>query len=810
MKFYRVSIRQRSWFSRQWADNRPRFLLFAIIAAAFALRYSQAGVLPYGSGEAEGLLSAGAGTWLPHRHPLFMALVRVWLLIGMGENAWSTRLLPVLLGTALVYAVYWLTGRLFGRRCALVAALFAAVSPVLAAYAVEVLPGALSLCAVVLMTGVLLDLQNHGGWDGWALYSLTFGLALYTSPETIYMACILLLWMVALRPGIRHVAYCVAATMGALLLYAPYAWRLWQADMLVPAASGYAEVYATSWRRLATLLDYMTNRPAWGLVHLLLLLASGLGLWIAFRSAPKKALLLTLLLIGPVLGGLAWAYTGHPSDPWLLAWLVVSATVLTALAVNKISKRWARELALWGVAAPLVLLQAAGIRDVLSGADGGLQESHQPYDKAAWFLSERYAGGDVVVCDKRSAVGPLAYYAQGYAAVQLVAYGARPRHGAGSISLHGTSRPAWEPVEVEVFTRDASRVWLVRRRQAAGTNRCATAKAWLEDHLFETAMYCLDGIEVFLFERKPGGNWTSLKVQDRTDGGSADLVYGAGTDRRYHKTWGPPGDVFLRFEGPLDGAEKIKLASGTLTKRQHFSIENRGRMPVTGTLRVAATNVLLELTRLVERWPHSSVWTFGHGDCFGSGSVWPADWVRADLSSAPRNEADLIGGTALHAGSYHVYIYDQNACSMSRSPIVSLKLGSAIVFEDAVAQGDGSTPWRWRWVGEKTMPRFDGWVPLTVSAKLPARAERSEYSAAYLALVRRQRDVSVADSMRHSFFEERVSLEQGERSRYTCICDATKERIDVWFEADDHVENVCRIFKPLQQEFGRTAERPAN
>jgi hypothetical protein len=809
MKFYRVSIRQRSWFSRQWADNRSRLLLFAIIAAAFALRYSLAGVLPYGSGEAEGLLSAGEGTWLPHRHPLFMVAVRLWLLIGMGENAWSMRLLPVLLGTALVYAVYWLTGRLFGRRYALVAALFAAVSPVLTACAVEVLPGALSLCTVVLMTGVLLEVRSHGGWDGWALYSLSVGLALYTSPETIYMACILLLWMVALRPGIRPVAYCLAATIGGFLLYAPYAWRLGQAGMLVAAASGYARAYATSWGRLAALPDYMTNRPAWALVHLLLLLASGLGLWIAFRSAPKKALLLTLLLIGPVLGGLAWAYTGHPSDPWLLAWLVVSATVLTALAVNTISKRWVRELALWAVAALLFLLQGADISKVLSGTDRDLQESHQPYDKVARFLSERCGAGDAVVCDKRSAVGPLAYYAKGCRAVQLAAYGTSPKQGAGSLGLHGKNRPPWEPVEVEVFTRDASRVWLVRPREAAGTSLCATTKAWLDDHLFETAMYHLDGIEVFLFERKVGGKWTSLKVQDKTDGGSADLVYDAGTDRTYHKTWGPPGDVFLRFEAPLDGAKTIKLASGALTKRQGFSIENRGSTPVTGTLRVAATNVLLELTRLVERWPHSSVWTFGHGDCSGSGSVWPSDWVRAELSSAPCNEADLIGGIALQAGSYYVYIYDHHGRSKAGSPIVSLKLGSAIVSQDAVEQGDGSGPWRWRRAGEKSMPRFDGWVPVTLSANLPAGAERGEYRAAYLALVRRQRDVSAADSMKHSFFEKRFSLERGKCNRYTCICDATKERIDVWFEADDSAQGTCRIFTPLPQEFNRTPERPA-
>ena len=61
--------------------------------------------------------------------PLFTVLLAAWRACGLGEDEWSIRLLPVLLGVAGIAALYLAGKRLFSERAGLMAAFLLAISP---------------------------------------------------------------------------------------------------------------------------------------------------------------------------------------------------------------------------------------------------------------------------------------------------------------------------------------------------------------------------------------------------------------------------------------------------------------------------------------------------------------------------------------------------------------------------------------------------------------------------------------------------------------------------------------------------------
>lgn len=119
-------------------------------------------------------------------HPfLFFSLLHFWR--RLGESEFFLRLLPFLLGVALIYAVFKMTTTLFGEKAGLLAAWIAALSPFQVYYAQELrmysLVALLAACSVFAFSRAVERRQRRD----WLLYGLTGVLGVYTHYYFIFL-----------------------------------------------------------------------------------------------------------------------------------------------------------------------------------------------------------------------------------------------------------------------------------------------------------------------------------------------------------------------------------------------------------------------------------------------------------------------------------------------------------------------------------------------------------------------------------------------------------------------------------------------
>jgi Dolichyl-phosphate-mannose-protein mannosyltransferase len=158
--------------------------------------------------------------------PLYsLAIAAMTLVTGHPEAAGIA--VSVLCGTLLVFPVYGLAARMYGRRAALVAGAIIAFLPFAVDMSVVVLSESLFTLLAATALYVLVRSLHAGGWRLGALSGALFGLAYLTRPEGLVLGAAGVAAVVcasALEPGLRRrLISCAGAMVLALVVVgSPY------------------------------------------------------------------------------------------------------------------------------------------------------------------------------------------------------------------------------------------------------------------------------------------------------------------------------------------------------------------------------------------------------------------------------------------------------------------------------------------------------------------------------------------------------------------------------------------------------------
>jgi 4-amino-4-deoxy-L-arabinose transferase-like glycosyltransferase len=111
--------------------------------------------------------------------PLFYALMRLWM-SATGGSDFASLLLPIMIGAAIVPAVYLAGASLFSRRTGLLAATLATVSPALAEHSAQLRPYGLLPLLVLASSWSMIVAVRRRDIRSWAAYIAATVLLLYT------------------------------------------------------------------------------------------------------------------------------------------------------------------------------------------------------------------------------------------------------------------------------------------------------------------------------------------------------------------------------------------------------------------------------------------------------------------------------------------------------------------------------------------------------------------------------------------------------------------------------------------------------
>ncbi len=265
------------------------------------------------SGQPIGQVLAGGADTHPPLYPFFLHL---WLRLA-GSSSLATRALSALIGTLTVPVVYLLGRRAFGLATGRLAALLAAVSPVLVYYSQETrMYGLVALLAAasVYWAMRLPRASRAGAWLGYLVTTLS---AAYTHYYAFFviLAENLILIPFLVRHGRRTALRRWLAAQGVILLaYIPWIWV--QTGFLSGKASTRFEEWTLAWAG-EILQQTLTS------------LAAGLAL------SPAPAWTITALFLFAILAGLPGLVRRRRPEPWLVV-SYLATPLLLAWVVNPI------------------------------------------------------------------------------------------------------------------------------------------------------------------------------------------------------------------------------------------------------------------------------------------------------------------------------------------------------------------------------------------------------------------------------------------------------------------------------------------
>ncbi len=208
--------------------NRPWLAWLCIILfGAFALRLWNLGTQSLWHDEAWSVMSAYQPLRPidPNYPPFFTVLLGVWIQLA-GDSVWAMRFWSLLFGVATVAALALLSRRWFGNRVAILAALFAAVSPILWVYSQEIRSYVLvPLLTVVLPALADAVLNARVSRRVWLWLALSEIVLLYTHNLSVPVVAWLNVTMVAVlvyRRDWRRLRTWLLIQVGLLVLYLPW------------------------------------------------------------------------------------------------------------------------------------------------------------------------------------------------------------------------------------------------------------------------------------------------------------------------------------------------------------------------------------------------------------------------------------------------------------------------------------------------------------------------------------------------------------------------------------------------------------
>ena len=146
---------------------------------------------------------------------------RWWISVRLGDDRTLIDLPSLVAGIATIALVFGIARILAGRRVALIAAAFAALSPTLSFFAVEARAYSLAIALVAASTLVMLLVTEEGrSGRWWIAYAALSAAAMYTHYTAAFVLLAQLGWLLWLRPEARRPA--LLANVGAAAAFIPW------------------------------------------------------------------------------------------------------------------------------------------------------------------------------------------------------------------------------------------------------------------------------------------------------------------------------------------------------------------------------------------------------------------------------------------------------------------------------------------------------------------------------------------------------------------------------------------------------------
>lgn len=464
---------------------------------AFAILFSEKGpdAMLYGT-----LATTSAGA--ADIHPLgYYTLLWAWMRI-FGQSLFAVRILSVLAGVATVYFVYLFTQKLFNNYIASIAALFLALAPFHIHYSQEIRMYSFLALWLMIATYAYLRGSTQRFWIWWGLFSVASALAQYTHNLAAFY-----LIPLAITPLIhrdRKNFYSVMlAGFGALLLYLPW---------LVQLPSQFTKVTSAYWVErpgfaslFTLLLTYVTNLPVpdgWLFPALFAALAAvAIGLMQTFRASDRNASALWLLYLSftpPLLLFLVSQWIPIYIERALLPSGVIFCVWLAwALFGTFLPKTFRNGLVgLLAIAATLGTIQHVTYRGF----------PYAPYQELDVSLRGQMEMGDKIIHSNKLSIIPSIYYDPTLPQIFV----ADPAGGRTD-----TLAPATREVlgltaapDMETSTRNARRVWFIIFKKSIVEAQASGAEThphlqYLHQNFIQITQEELDGLQIYLFQRKP-------------------------------------------------------------------------------------------------------------------------------------------------------------------------------------------------------------------------------------------------------------------------------------------------------------------
>ncbi len=352
--------------------------------------------------------------------PLYHLALGIWMRIfGSGEA--PVRLMPALLGTLYLPAVYLLGKRLFSHRVALVATLLGALSPFLVWYSQEARMYAMVAVLSAWSIYCFVRALETPRWYWWTSYVVLTVASCYAHLYAAFLLPAQLIFLVLYTFRKREVLWRGVLAWGlSLLCFAPWLVRAWQLSSST-----------SSWRAPLSLISmlgacleaYTVRRvPLTGVGLALILLVSGAFVvagfctpyvprrtsaalrWMRLDMRPRLFVALTLLtplLIAYLLSFRQQIFTVYYS-------IVIVAPFLLALAAGlDITAFFSR------VAGLISLLLVVGFFVYGLRFNWSLDYRKEEWRAAAHYIEAQATSGDAILCHVDYTRIPFTYYYQG-------------------------------------------------------------------------------------------------------------------------------------------------------------------------------------------------------------------------------------------------------------------------------------------------------------------------------------------------------------------------------------------------------------
>lgn len=447
--------------------------------------------------------------------PLYPFSLYLWLRLA-GSSPLAVRTLSAFIGTLTIPVVYVLGRRVLGLTVGIVAAVLAAVSPVLVYYSQETrMYGLVTLLTAASVYWAVCVLQEPRSARVWLAYVLTTLAATYTHYYAFFviLAQNLVIVLVLLRRrDWAAMGRWLLAQAVIVLAYAP--WIIVQTGFL----SGKASARFEEWD-LATALRIVGETfgafgaglavPATGarVVVLLFLLAILVGLLALFRRRQPEPWLIVAYLLLPL--SLAWVV--NPIMPFFYSrYLLLIAPAFYILAA-------------WGVVAwghlwrPLSALGAAAL---LLGSAYGLHGYYTDdayvrgrYGQMMAYVQDNAQVGDALILANQLQRPIFEYYQPEELQAHIF-----PRHGY-PLEDPRTAR------ELEEIAAQHGRVWLVRFGNPAEYDPEGYLTRWLATHGSKSYFDGWGDADLSLYVMTPTGSGDAIQHPLRLDlGGQVRLL----------------------------------------------------------------------------------------------------------------------------------------------------------------------------------------------------------------------------------------------------------------------------------------------